>query len=96
MSAQLIRSALVATALTVSAGGAIAQSRTVPADVPAAGSLGYAATPLNGQGYATGSVARPRRELTVMGMTGGIEPKDAETTGSVGPRPFERGYGRSR
>ncbi|AWN42183.1 hypothetical protein [Methylobacterium durans] len=45
MSAQLIRSALVATALTVSAGGAIAQSRTVAADVPAAASLGYAATP---------------------------------------------------
>lgn len=88
----MTRSTLAKTALTValalSAGGALAQ--TVPAPV----ARGEAPIVVRGEIVRDGVVAE--RPLTVMGMTGGIEPKDVETTGSIDLRPEPRRIERLR
>ncbi|KQT58473.1 hypothetical protein ASG52_21700 [Methylobacterium sp. Leaf456] len=85
----MTRSTLTKTALTValalSAGGALAQ--TVPA-------RGEAPIVVRGEIVRDGVVAE--RPLTVMGMTGGIEPKDVESTGSIDLRPEPRRIERLR
>ncbi len=94
MSAYPIHSALLAAALVLGGTAAQAQNapRLVPNDVSPAASLGYSASP---QGYVATRAVRSSRELTVMGMTGGIQPKDVEATGSLTGRPVGA-YGRAR
>ncbi|MEH3116304.1 MAG: hypothetical protein PGN25_01405 [Methylorubrum populi] len=93
MTSRLSRSAVFAATfatLGLAAGGALTQSALAqaalpaPMSPPAAASLGYTASPLDGQGYAVA----PREPLTVMGTTGGIEPKQPEATGSISRHPI--------
>lgn len=78
MSAQRIaRSTILAAALALAAGGAVAQTRAAPGGFPAAASLGYAASPLNGQGYAAAPIAGPVRTDLAAGATGSISANPA-------------------
>ncbi|GJE30642.1 hypothetical protein LDDCCGHA_0811 [Methylobacterium oxalidis] len=78
MSVQRVaRSTILAAALALAAGGAVAQTRGAPGAFPAAASLGYAASPLNGQGYADARVAAPGRTSIEPGMTASISANPA-------------------
>lgn len=88
MSVSSIRTLALAAALSLTAGGAFAQT--------AAERLGYTAAPATAEAYGAPTALRVERPLTVMGMTGGIEPKYPETTGSIVVIPSEPRYGRLR
>lgn len=87
-----IRTAAFAATLSLLAGGALAQGAGT-----AATHLGYSAGLPFGQSHARqdGPVLG-ERPLTVMGMTGGIEPKYPETTGSIVSHPADRRLGQAR
>lgn len=78
MTSGTFNKAALAAILTLSATGAMAQTLPTPSTVgPYAGSSRVEVR----------EVIPQERPLTVMGMTGGIKPKDPEYTGSIAPQP---------
>ncbi|MGU3540289.1 hypothetical protein [Methylobacterium sp. A54F] len=89
MSGPTLRTTLLA-ALVLGAAPALAQSalaQGAPASVPPAASLGYAASPLGGQGFVQSPPARAAARAPRIAA-----PFEADVTGSIAdPRPRLRG-----